>query len=375
MTDGSQSVLTPIFDGHNDTILDMMGTGRNFYERSDHGHLDRVRAKEGGMIGGFFAVFVPDVKPDGPGSGEKIAAVLGDSLAGVPLGSGPGPSLPYAQVFATQAVGRLLRVEAGDGATIAHDEDLGHDMPQDTLTFVTSAEDLEENIENGEFSAILHFEGAEMIDPDLYALETFHAAGLRSLGPVWSRSNIFGHGVPFGPGSPDTGPGLTDLGKALIKGCNELWIMIDLSHMNEKGFWDIAEITDAPLVATHSNAHAICGSTRNLTDKQLAAIAESDGMVGLNYNCAFLRPDQERRSDTPLEVLADHIDYLVERLGIDRVGLGSDFDGAQMPDDLSDASKLPNLIAVLRQRGYDDAALEKIGYRNWIRVLDLTWGF
>ena len=120
---------------------------------------------------------------------SQIAAVLGDSLAGVPLSSGSGPSLPYAQVFATQAVGRLLRVEAGDGATIAHDDDLGHDMPQDTLTFVTSAEDLEENIGDGEFSAILHFEGAEMIDPDLYALETFHAAGLRSLGPVWSRSN------------------------------------------------------------------------------------------------------------------------------------------------------------------------------------------
>src|SRR6188768_3018688 len=109
MTDGSQGTLIPIFDGHNDTILDLMGTGRSFYERSDHGHLDRVRAKEGGMIGGFFAVFVPDVIPDGPGSGEKVAAVLGDSLAGVPLSSGTGPSLAYAQVFTTQAVGRLLR--------------------------------------------------------------------------------------------------------------------------------------------------------------------------------------------------------------------------------------------------------------------------
>ncbi len=374
MTDGGQQSVIPVFDGHNDTILDMMATGRTFYERSDSGQLDRVRAKEGGMIGGFFAVFVPDVNPDAPGSGERIAAVLGDSIAGVPLSSGTGPSLPYAQIFTTQAVGRLLRVEAGDGAAIAHDELLGHDMPQDTLTFVASAEDLEENIENGDFSAILHFEGAEMIDPDLYALETYHAAGLRSLGPVWSRSNIFGHGVPFGPGSPDTGPGLTDAGKGLIEGCNQLGIMIDLSHMNEKGFWDIAGISDAPLVATHSNAHAICGSTRNLTDKQLDAIAESDGMVGLNYNCAFLRPDQARDSNTPLDVLADHIDYLVERIGIDRVGLGSDFDGAQMPDDLSDASKLPNLIAVLRARGYDDDSLEKIGYRNWIRVLALTWG-
>ncbi len=214
-----------------------------------------------------------------------------------------------------------------------------------------------------------------MIDENLHALETFHAAGMRSLGIVWSRSNIFAHGVPFQyPHSPDTGPGLTDVGKELVDGCNELGIMIDLSHLNEKGFWDVAERSTAPLVATHSNAHALCPSTRNLTDKQLDAIADSDGIVGLNFNCAFLRPDGARDSNTPLAILADHLDYLVDKLGIERVALGSDFDGAQMPNDLSDYSKLPNLVAVLRNRGYDDDALRKIGYRNWLRVLEATWG-
>jgi membrane dipeptidase len=374
MSEHGQEALIPIFDGHNDTILDIAGSGRSFYERSERGHLDRVRAKEGGLIGGFFAVFVPDPKADAVGGSLDHARQVGLGLHDVPLTNAMGPSLAYAQQLAMQMVGRLLRIEGGDGATFAHDDALGQPMPQDVLNLVQSAAELEENIEEGRFSGILHFEGAEMIDEHLYALETFHAAGLRSLGITWSRSNIFAHGVPFGMGDPDTGPGLTDLGKNLVKGCNELGIMIDLSHLNEKGFWDVAALTDAPLVATHSNVHAICPSTRNLTDKQLDAIAESDGIVGINFNCGFLRPDGERNADTSLEVMADHIDYLVERIGIDRVALGSDFDGALMPNDLSDASKLPNLIKVLRARGYDAASLEKIGYRNWLRVLALTWG-
>lgn len=374
MTDTGSAPLIPIFDGHNDTILDLAATGRSFYDRSDTGHIDRVRAAEGGLAGGFFAVFVPNLDMEREPS-RRVVEQIGRGLDGVPLMTDQGPTLAYAQQFTMAAVAKLLRIEAGEGAPVALDPDLGFDMPQNPLSFVQSAAELEENIDSGEFSAILHFEGAEMIDDNLNALETFHAAGMRSLGIVWSRSNSFGHGVPFQyPHSPDTGPGLTDAGKELVDGCNDLGIMLDLSHLNEKGFWDVAERSTAPLVATHSNAHALCPSTRNLTDKQLAAIAESDGIVGLNFNCAFLRPDGARDSNTPLEVLADHLDYLVDKLGIERVALGSDFDGAQMPDDLSDCSKLPNLVAVLRTRGYDDDALRKIGYGNWLRVLELTWG-
>jgi len=375
MTESSSASLIPIFDGHNDTILDLAASGRSFYERSDTGHLDRVRAAEGGLVGGFFAVFVPNLDSDKESS-RRIVESIGHGLDGVPLMNGSGPTLAYAQQFTIAAIAKLLRIEAGEGAPVSRDERLGVEMPTDPLSFIQSAAELEENIESGEFSAILHMEGAEAIDEHLHALETFHAAGVRSLGIVWSRSNIFGHGVPFEyPSSPDTGPGLTDLGLGLVDGCNELGILIDLSHLNEKGFWDVAERTTAPLVATHSNAHAICPASRNLTDKQLDAIADSDGIVGVNFNCAFLRPDGARDADTPLETMADHVDYLVERIGIERVALGSDFDGALMPNDLSDASKLPNLIAVLRARGYDDAALNRIGTRNWLRVLEATWGF
>jgi membrane dipeptidase len=229
-------------------------------------------------------------------------------------------------------------------------------------------------LRDGVLAAILHFEGAEPIDPELDALEIFYQAGLRSLGLVWSRPTAFAHGVPFKfPGSPDTGPGLTEAGRALVRACNRLGIMIDLSHLNEQGFWDVAALSDAPLVATHSNAHALCRSTRNLTDKQLDAIKESDGMVGLNFHVGFLREDGGRDANTPLEVMVRQLDYLVGRLGIDRVGLGSDFDGAKMPQELGDAAGLPKLVAALRAAGYDDAALRKIGHENWLRVLGKTW--
>lgn len=373
MSDAHETSLIPIFDGHNDTLLSLTATGRSFYERSGTGHVDRPRAAEGGLVGGFFAVFVPTPDTDRPRSVEVVNQ-MGAGLKDVPLETEQGPSLAFAQQFAISQVARLLRIEAAQGAA---GNDSGDDvtLTDDPLTIVLSAANLVDNIEHGEFSAILHFEGAEMIDANLDALEVFHAAGLRSLGPVWSRSNIFAHGVPFAfPSPPDTGPGLTDLGKALVRGCNDLGIMIDLSHLNEQGFWDVAGLSQAPLVATHSNAHAICPSSRNLTDRQLDAIAESDGIVGVNFNVPFLRPDGAREVDTPLDVMGDHVDYLVERIGIDRVALGSDFDGALMPTDLSDCAKLPNLIAVLRARGYEDAALRKIGYENWIRVLEATWG-
>jgi membrane dipeptidase len=238
-----------------------------------------------------------------------------------------------------------------------------------------STADVRQSMREGVLAPVLHVEGAEAIDDDFQMLEVLHKAGLRSLGPVWSRSNMFGHGVPFTfPASPDTGPGLTDAGKALIRACNRLHILIDLSHLNEKGFWDVAATSDAPLVATHSNAHAICNHARNLTDKQLDAIKDSGGMVGVNFAVNFLRPDGKRESDTSLDVVVDHLDYLIQRLGEDHVGLGSDFDGATMPKDLSSATGLTNLVAAMRARQYGDALIAKICSGNWLRVLDKTWG-
>ncbi|MEK1870485.1 MAG: membrane dipeptidase, partial [Ensifer adhaerens] len=160
----------------------------------------------------------------------------------------------------------------------------------------------------------------------------------------------------------------------LVRASNELKIMLDLSHMNEQGFWDIAALSQAPLVASHSNVHALCPHSRNLTDRQLDAIRDTGGLAGINFGVLFLRADGTRNTDTPLSLLVDHIDYIVERIGIDHVALGSDFDGTAIPAAMRSAADLPLLVDLLRTRGYDDAALAKICHGNWIRVLETTWG-
>jgi membrane dipeptidase len=205
-------------------------------------------------------------------------------------------------------------------------------------------------------------------------LYVLYQAGLRSLGIVWSRPNIFGYGVPFQfPGSPDIGPGLTPVGHDLVRVCNQLGIMIDLSHLNEPGFWDVANLSTAPLVASHSGVHALCASPRNLTDRQLDAIKESGGLVGVNFHVGFLRADGQANADTPLAEIVRHINYMVERIGIEHVALGSDFDGARMPAELGDVAGLPKLMARFREHGYDETALRKIAFENWVRVLGQTW--
>jgi membrane dipeptidase len=230
-------------------------------------------------------------------------------------------------------------------------------------------------IDAGRFAVVLHLEGAEAIDPDLHALYVLHAAGLRSLGPVWSRNNAFGGGVPMRfPSSPDAGPGLTAAGVELVRTCNRLRVLIDLSHLTEQGFWDVARLSHAPLVATHSNAHDICPSSRNLTDRQLDAIRDSDGMVGLNLATCFLRPDGQMLANTELDTVVRHMDHLIARLGETRVGLGSDFDGAVVPACIGSVAGTQAIFQALSARGYGENILRKIAIENWLRVLGQTIG-
>jgi membrane dipeptidase len=348
----------PIFDGHNDLLLRLYKAGRGseqtFFERGDTGHIDLPRAREGDFGGGFFAVYVP---PDTSRLSQGEVEALSKSLDDGDLP--PAVDYGYAQQTAVALTALLFRLEAASGGE---------------MKVVRTIRELRTCLRTGVMAAILHFEGAEAIDPDLDALEVFYHAGLRSLGPVWSRPNAFAEGVPFRcPHSPDTGPGLTDAGRALVRECNRLGILIDLSHINERGFWDVAKLSTAPLVATHSNAHALCPITRNLTDKQLDAIKESNGMVGVNFGTGFLSEDGRGNPETPLELVVRHLDYLVERVGIERVGFGSDFDGTTVPGELGDVAGLPKLMKALRASGYDDAALRKIAHENWLRVLKLTW--
>jgi membrane dipeptidase len=356
----------PIFDGHNDALLrlyrrDSADAVAAFLRGEDKGHLDLPKARKGGFAGGLFAIFVPSPKrKDAADSATPAQETKSDT--GSVVGNDPAPpavEITEAQrvVFAMAAL--LYRIEREAEGRVRICRDVG---------------DIESCLAGDVLAAVLHIEGAEAIDANFELLDVLHAAGLRSLGPVWSRPNIFGHGVPFRcPSSPDTGPGLTDFGKALVAACNRLRILIDLSHLNERGFWDVAALSNAPLVATHSNAHAISPHSRNLTDQQLAAIRKSGGLAGLNFATAFLRPDGRHDKDTPLDLMIRHIEHMLEHLGEDGVGLGSDFDGAMIPAEIGNAAGLQKLVQAMRKRGFGEPLIEKLCFRNWLRVLGRTW--
>lgn len=351
----------PIIIGHQDTLLHLQlperGGGRSFFVRSEMGHFDLPRAREGGIGGSFFAIFVPAPSDEEDANTNRMTVIRTE--AGYEIPYAPAIDPLYAQQVAILMMATLFRLEA---------ESKGQ------VKVVRNVGELVTCLDQGIHAAIMHFEGAEPIDPQLDALEVFYQAGLRSLGLVWSRPNVFANGVQFAfPRSPDTGPGLTEEGRELVRACNRLGIMLDLSHLNEQGFWDVARLSEAPLVATHSNAHAISPSTRNLTDKQLDAIKASEGLVGLNFGVGDLREDGNFDLDASLDDMVRQVDYLVRRLGIDGVTLGTDFDGTHIPNVIGDAAGLPKLVDALRLHGYDDVALRKIAYENWVRVLRKTW--
>ncbi len=345
----------PFFDGHNDTLLKLIEKGGPkpvdaFVQGAPTADIDLPRANAAGMAGGFFAMFPPPVK-------QGLDSVVGSTASGD--GKLP-PMLDIADAQAsTNAMASLLfRIEKAGAVAVCRD-----------VTAIDAA------VAAGKLAAIFHIEGAEAIDTDFHALDVLYAAGLRSLGIVWSRENAFGTGVPFRHNAdPDIGPGLTDAGKELVRVCNAMGVLIDLSHLNAAGVRDVATISDRPLVATHSNVHAISPHARNLVDWQLAAIRASGGIVGLNYACGFLRPDGLMRADTDMEIMVRHVDALVEALGEDGVALGSDFDGAMIPTVIKDVTGVPKLLQALLDKGYGEALVRKIAMENWLGLLKRTWG-
>jgi membrane dipeptidase len=315
----------PIIDGHTDYLLSLLETGRDFLAESDCGHVDLPRARRGHIAAMFSAVFIRDAY------------------------------LPEQSLMRTlRAVDRLLQTIAASGGA---------------MQLVTTVSELEHCLRTGTFGAILHFEGAEAIDPEFAVLRLAYGFGLRSLGLTWSRPNIYAEGV----GTDDRARGLTNLGRALVRACNELGVLIDVSHLNDAGFWDVIEWSTQPVVASHSNCRALCPVPRNLTDEQIRALAAKGGLVGMNFHVGFLRPGAERPEDVSLGDVIAHIDHVAGLVGIDYVAFGSDFDGATMPHDLPDAAALPRLIEALYRHGYDDAAVRKICFENWLRVLRTVW--
>ncbi|MEL6216914.1 MAG: dipeptidase [Pseudomonadota bacterium] len=350
MTDHLTEAPVAVFDGHNDTLLKLevaerTRTALDFAAGAPELDIDLPRAREGGFAGGLFAMYTPACVHDLDTPYDRL-----NPEHFRPVDQGAALSFTMA-MFARMH--RLARAHPAD------------------LAICTTAAEARTAMDTGRIAIVPHIEGAECIDRDLHVLEVFYAAGLRSLGLVWSRPNAFGSGAPMSyQPEIDPGEGLTDAGHDLVRACERLGILVDLAHLTEAGFWDVARIAGKPLVASHSNAHAVSPNARNLTDRQLDAVAESGGLVGLNFHVCFVRPDCRHDRNTPIEMMLRHIDHLLARLGEDGVALGSDFDGCELPAEIGDVRGLGRLVAAMRQANYGEALIAKICRENWLRALE-----
>lgn len=340
----------PIFDGHNDSLLRVWRAGEDgvgaFLQGGCYGHLDLPRALEGGMRGGLFAVFVP--RPPGePALPEQSRAEK--ELA---------PALPHewALQVAREQTAILKRLEADSGGRVK-------------LALGTA--DVRDAAESGALACLLHFEGAEPLSEDLTNLEEWYETGLRSVGLVWARPNAFAVGVPLRfPSSPDTGPGLTAAGKELVRQCRSLGIVVDVSHLNYRGFLDVAREYGGPVVATHSDAHALCPAARNLTDEQLRMIRDSGGLAGVSLNVADMNDDGGESTALTIETVARHVEHFAQVAGLAHAAIGSDFDGCSVPDAIGDARGLGRIAEALSDRGWTRGEIKRVCWDNWMRVLD-----
>lgn len=324
---GMSREFPPVLDGHEDFITAIPRQRRDFLVESAEGHVDWPRAQRGGLGGSFVSLYLTDRRAEANAVGFAIAE-MNDYLRLCDRSGG--------QVRAVRTIAELDRA-----------------------------------LDDGAFAGILHFEGADPISYSLKELRVFYEAGLRSLGVVWSRPTIFGHGVMFA--GPQPTAGLTEAGLALVAECNRLGILLDVSHLNPAGFWDLHRVTDRPFVATHSCVKAISPHVRNLDDTQIRAIAERDGAIGINFATSFLRPDMRRDPDTPLHLVMAHFEHIIDLVGDRHLAIGSDFDGTDLPLALRDAAHLPVLLRAFRQRGWSDERIERIANGNFRRVLRAVW--
>lgn len=314
-----------VFDGHCDTLLSALNAPRPILERSTCGHADLPRLHEGGVTAQVFALFA---KPPALGGTAPTWEAL-----------------------------RMLDVfyQALESSS--------------DLLLATSAADVRRAKAEDRLAGVIGLEGAEALRGDLGVLRMLYRLGLRNLGLTWSVRNEAGDGVD----EARTGGGLTGFGMRLVQEANRLGIMLDVAHLAPAGVRDVLALSEAPVVASHANARAICDHPRNLTDEQLEGIAASAGVVGVTFVPAFVSTERERQT---VAGLLDHVDHMVRVMGVDHVGLGSDFDGYDNGDlqGLSDATALPVITQELVVRGYSEESIRKILGENWLRVFEKVVG-
>ena len=286
-------------------------------KRSEKGHVDIPRLREGGVDCQVFAIFVSKV-PDPPKPLHR--------------------ALNMVDTFYEEC-----------------------EKNKDEISPALSYDEILRTIESGKIAAMLSLEGGEALEADVSMLRILHRLGIRMMSLTWNYRNHLADGVK----EERTRSGLTNLGVRVVEEMEKLGIVIDVSHLSESCFWDLVEITDSPIIASHSNCRALCDHPRNLTDKQIQAIADKGGVIGMNFYPKFLK----REGRASVSDVVDHMEHIINLVGIDHVGLGSDFDGiSSTPIGLEDVSKMPNITIELVSRGYSKEEIKKILGENHLTV-------
>ena len=304
-----------LFDGHCDTILRCYLEGGGL--RRQAGHLDLERRRGKGRWAQFFATF---------GSPEDM----------------PGRSLW--EVFLEEYA--LFRSEM--------------DANADLVAFCRTGEEARAAFAAGKTAAFLSAEGAELLDCDPDKLRLAHRMGVRIVNITWNHPNALS-----GTNAEEPDRGLSEQGRAFVKTMGELGMLVDVSHLSDPGFWDVMEVTDRPVVATHSNARAIFPHPRNLTDEQFTAIINTNGVAGLNMYAGFLGEDPD------FDTVVSHLEHFLALGGENNVSMGGDWDGiTQMPRGMSGIQDMEKLYEHLLRRNYSESLLEKVFYSNLMRVVN-----
>ena len=247
---------------------------------------------------------------------------------------------------------------------------------QDILKVIYSSKDFYSAVDEGKLAVILGMEGLSPLGEESEGIYALYQLGFRQISLTWNEQNAFATGA-----RGDEKRGLTELGKRAIKIIEDLGIILDVSHANDKTFWDIYEVATKPIIASHSNARALCPVPRNITDEQIKAIGERGGLVGINAFNEFIHVDRDKRN---VDYLINHIEHIVELIGIDHVAFGFDFfeyleedtsqtfieDPYRGTPGIEDISKAPNLIKKLQERGFSKEDIEKISYKNFLNLMD-----
>lgn len=239
---------------------------------------------------------------------------------------------------------------------------------KDIILIAKNYDDIIKAQKENKIYIFIGFEGLISIDDNIDLIDEYYEYGARHASLTWNEENKLASGV-----RGDTNKGLTDLGKKTVKKMQDKGMIVDVSHLNDKSFFDVIDITSAPIIASHSNSRVLCGSLRNLTDEQLKAIRDTKGVVGLNSYKGFIDENKDKQT---IERALDHIKYIADKIGIDHIGLGFDYneyfeDEITPPSvkGLENASKSYDIIIKLKEAGFNNEEIEKIEYRNFHRII------